>query len=291
VNLLKNDIGVEQAGALVTILKEHLTLKSLCGNKGDETELDMSGKMKGAEDAIMLAAEIVGNGALSIANVMGNCIGKEMLSTLQEIMRSKPNLISLCGIADDATEANLSGLNMDADDTIILASELPNKGALSSLNLASNSLGAEALMGSTELYVGEKLVTAPVAGWAPPALHRSLPSDRLEVVSASPPLADGEITNVTEVLGKVAMVSRGGCSFVMKAQHLQAAGATAMVCVNNVEDKPDEVFAMFGGGAENITIPVMMVGFNTGVQIRALAEMAITTRKSLSLSDALENHK
>jgi hypothetical protein len=74
---------------------------------------------------------------------MGNHIGKEMLSKLQEIMRSKPNLISLCGITDDATETDLSGLNMDANDAIILASELPDKGAMTSLNLASNSLGVE----------------------------------------------------------------------------------------------------------------------------------------------------
>jgi Leucine-rich repeat (LRR) protein len=72
---------------------------------------------------------------------MGNHIGKEQLAKLQEIIRSKPNLVSLCGIADDATEADLSGLGMDADDAAILASELPNKGALSSLNLASNNLG------------------------------------------------------------------------------------------------------------------------------------------------------
>jgi hypothetical protein len=63
-NLLKNGIGVKQARALVIILKEHSALKSLCGNNGDETELDMSGKMEGAEDAIMLAAEIVDNEAL-----------------------------------------------------------------------------------------------------------------------------------------------------------------------------------------------------------------------------------
>jgi hypothetical protein len=56
-------------------------------------------------------------------------------------MRSKPNLISLCGIADDATEVDLSGLGMDADDAIILASELPDKRALASLNLASNDIG------------------------------------------------------------------------------------------------------------------------------------------------------
>jgi hypothetical protein len=81
------------------------------------------------------------NRALSIANVMGNRIGKEQLTKLQEIMSSKPNLVSLCGIADDATQADLSGLGMDADDAIILASELPDKGALSYLNLASNGIG------------------------------------------------------------------------------------------------------------------------------------------------------
>jgi hypothetical protein len=80
-------------------------------------------------------------GALSVANVMGNEMGKEQLANLQQIMRSKPNLVSLCGIADNATEADLSGLRMDADDAAILASELPDKGALSSLNLASNDLG------------------------------------------------------------------------------------------------------------------------------------------------------
>jgi hypothetical protein len=59
----------------VIILKEHSTLKSLCGNNGDETELDMSGKMKGAEDAIMLAAEIIDNGALTSLNLSSNNIG------------------------------------------------------------------------------------------------------------------------------------------------------------------------------------------------------------------------
>jgi hypothetical protein len=72
---------------------------------------------------------------------MGNRIGKEQLAKLQEIMRSKPNLVSLCGIADDATEADLSGLGMDADDAAILASELPDKGALTSLNISINAIG------------------------------------------------------------------------------------------------------------------------------------------------------
>jgi hypothetical protein len=90
--------------------------------------------------AIAISNAIRDMGALSVTNVMGNKIGKEQLAKLQEIMRSKPNLVSLCGIADDATEANLSGLGMDADDASILASELPDKGALSSLSLTKNAL-------------------------------------------------------------------------------------------------------------------------------------------------------
>jgi Ran GTPase-activating protein (RanGAP) involved in mRNA processing and transport len=142
VNLLMNGIGADQAHNLASILTEHPTLKSLCGNKGDETELDMSGKRIGAGGAIMLAPEIIDNGALSVASVMGNRIGEGQLAILQDIMRAKSNLVSLCGIADDATEADLSGLKMDADDAAVLAAELPGKGTLTKLDITSNYSGA-----------------------------------------------------------------------------------------------------------------------------------------------------
>jgi hypothetical protein len=77
VNLLKNSIGVGQAKDLVSILKEHPTLKSLCGNKGNETELDMSVKVNGAGDAIMLAAEVVDNRAMTSLNLASNELGVE----------------------------------------------------------------------------------------------------------------------------------------------------------------------------------------------------------------------
>jgi hypothetical protein len=110
--------------------------------------------------AAALAGAIREKGALSVANVMGNNIGKEMLSVLQDIMRSTPNLVSLCGIADDATEADLSGLNMDADDAIILASELPDKGAMTSLNLSGNRIGPE---GAKHIAKGIKVSKCVVA--------------------------------------------------------------------------------------------------------------------------------
>ena len=73
-------------------------------------------------------------------NVMGNAIRKKQLSKLQEMMKAHLTLVSLCGIADDAAEANLSGLGMDARDAVVLADELPAKGALTSLNLSKNTL-------------------------------------------------------------------------------------------------------------------------------------------------------
>ena len=75
VNILNNNIGAEHAQKLVAILKEHATLKSLCGNKGDETELDMSGKQMGVDGAIMLVPEIVANGALTSLNLSNNSLG------------------------------------------------------------------------------------------------------------------------------------------------------------------------------------------------------------------------
>jgi hypothetical protein len=77
VNLLKNRIGIDQAQTLASILKEHPTLKSLCGNTGNETELDMSGKDIGTTTAIMLAAEIIGNGAMTSLNLASNMIRSE----------------------------------------------------------------------------------------------------------------------------------------------------------------------------------------------------------------------
>jgi Ran GTPase-activating protein (RanGAP) involved in mRNA processing and transport len=92
VNLLKNVIGIEQAESLGSMLKEHPTLKSLCGNKGDEAELDMSGKMHGAGDAIMLGAEIVDNTAISSVNLLKNAIPVEQAQELVKIMQSKEKL-------------------------------------------------------------------------------------------------------------------------------------------------------------------------------------------------------
>ena len=114
------------------IMKElNIANNSLSTNASNHS--DMSG-------VIAIADAIPTIGALVTVNVMGNKIGNEQLSKLQEMMQAHPTLVSLCGIANDATEANLSGLKMDADDAVILAAELPAKGAITSLNISNNNL-------------------------------------------------------------------------------------------------------------------------------------------------------
>ena len=132
-NLLNNDIGAEQARNLAIILKGHATLKSLCGNKGNEAELDMSGKKMGAGGAMMLAPEIVANGALTSVNILSNYIGADQAIKLIAIMASKPNLTTLCGFSGDETELDLSNKNLSAGCAVLVANEVKNNGALETI--------------------------------------------------------------------------------------------------------------------------------------------------------------
>jgi hypothetical protein len=108
VNLLKNKICVEQAKALSSILKEHPTLRSLCGNSGEETELDMSGKGMDAGDAIMLVPEIVDNRAISQFTFSGD--------------RSDSKPVTM---ETSTTEADFSGKGLGLSGAIMLSAFLP----------------------------------------------------------------------------------------------------------------------------------------------------------------------
>jgi hypothetical protein len=97
VNVLFNHILKEQAWALANILKEHATLKSLCGNSGNETELDMRGQrgQLGAEGAIMLAPEIIENGALMLLNLSSNNLEAEGGKIVAEAIKVTNNAMGV----------------------------------------------------------------------------------------------------------------------------------------------------------------------------------------------------
>jgi hypothetical protein len=157
VNLLKNDISVDQAKDLVSILKEHPTLKSLCGNKGDETKLDMSGKMSGAGDAIMFAAEIVDNEALSKLIFGGD--GDYYDSKKHERVKYESAALT-CGMR----EANFRDKNLGGGGAIIISAWLSHrdKGAILSLDMSGNHLneGSSRGMDSLGPAVGASNITS-----------------------------------------------------------------------------------------------------------------------------------
>ena len=137
-NLLGNDIGTEQAHHLVAILKAHPTLKSLCGNRGDETQLDMGGTRMGADGAIMLAPEIVANGALTSLNVSANDLGT--LASRGGWMK-KPSL-QYCSPSGKYQMDKPAGEDFKMAGAIAIADAIRNNGALAKLDASSNGLCA-----------------------------------------------------------------------------------------------------------------------------------------------------
>lgn len=73
--------------------------------------------------------------------------------------------------------------------------------------------------------------------------------------TGSPSLGCNALTNGGALSGKIALIDRGTCTFVVKVQNAQAAGAVACVVCNNIAGSP----ITMGGTATNITIPSVMI--------------------------------
>jgi uncharacterized repeat protein (TIGR01451 family) len=72
------------------------------------------------------------------------------------------------------------------------------------------------------------------------------------------------ITNPGEVAGRIALVDRGDCAFVIKAANVQAAGASGLIIANNADGNPP----IMGGNDPSITIPVVSVTRELGTALR-----------------------
>jgi extracellular elastinolytic metalloproteinase len=93
------------------------------------------------------------------------------------------------------------------------------------------------------------------------------------VAAASP--ADGCTAISPAVSGKVALIDRGNCDFILKAMNAQAAGATAVIVANNVGGTA--TFVM-GGSNKRLRIPAVMISQNDGTSLRGLASPNVTAR-------------
>jgi hypothetical protein len=81
---------------------------------------------------------------------------------------------------------------------------------------------------------------------------------------------------VTDLTGKIGMVSRGVCNFSLKIYHIQAAGGVGGMIVNYIANPADEIVNMLGGDSMTaVTIPSVFVGYGTGGPLAT--EMAMST--------------
>ena len=126
------------------------------------------------------------------------------------------------------------------------------------------------------------------ASFGPPL---SSPGVSGEVVAALDPVdgsgptildACSPLTNAAQVAGKIAIVNRGTCSFVVKAINAQNAGAIGLLVADNVAGSPP---AGLGGTDPTITIPAVRITLADGNAIRtALASGPVNATLSVDLS-------
>ncbi len=74
------------------------------------------------------------------------------------------------------------------------------------------------------------------------------------------------------IAGKIALIDRGTCTFVEKATFAEAAGAIAVIVVNNVPGSPP----LMGGDDPGLTIPTVSVTQTDGNAIRAQLGTGVT---------------
>ncbi|MEP6465654.1 MAG: M36 family metallopeptidase [Parafilimonas sp.] len=89
---------------------------------------------------------------------------------------------------------------------------------------------------------------------------------------------DGCVTafNASALVGKIALVDRGTCSFTVKALNAQNAGAKGVIVADNV---PGEYPIIMGGTDNTITVPSVMISFETGDSMKQYlaAHTVVTT--------------
>ena len=87
------------------------------------------------------------------------------------------------------------------------------------------------------------------------------------IAGTSPTATDAcsPLDNAAEAAGKVVLVDRGACSFVIKARNVQDAGGKAMLVADNVAASP----AGMSGADPTVTIPSLRITLSLGNAIKA----------------------
>jgi hypothetical protein len=83
----------------------------------------------------------------------------EQAQELVEIMRTKENLTTLCGLSGEETELNFSSQRMGAGDAVLITNDIKENGGLLVLSLKDNSLCAAGTKALGEGLKGNRTIT------------------------------------------------------------------------------------------------------------------------------------
>jgi hypothetical protein len=140
------------------------------------------------------------------------------------------------------------------------------------MNVLAPAAIADAFRVGTASF-GPSIATSPVAG------------DVVLVDDGN--AADGSVTNgctplvnAAQVAGRIALVDRGACTFVLKALNAQAAGAIGVIVANNAAQDPPPGL---GGTDPTVVIPAVMISIGTGAAIKAQLAAAQTVSVTIGV--------
>lgn len=141
--------------------------------------------------------------------------------------------------------------------------------------------GANAGSARGDYYVGDAsfgpaLGTTPVSGQLMPVVDQANGAGL-----ACTPLS---AANALAVRNNVALVDRGACDFTLKARNVQAAGAIAMVVVDNA---PGDVIGL-SGDDPTITIPAVRITLSDGVAIKAALQQRSRSKSGVVATLAID---
>lgn len=114
-----------------------------------------------------------------------------------------------------------------------------------------------------------------------PQLTKTPITGRLVLVNSFLSGTEGcdSFSNYAALKNNIALIDRGTCTFVEKVQRAQAAGAKAVVIINNTSSAP---FSM-GGSNAGISIPSMMISQQIGITLKTAVNSGVV---NVSLSDS-----
>jgi len=181
-------------------------------------------------------------------------------------------------MAGNFQQSNPSGQGSGGDP---VNAEAQDGGGVDNANFSTPTDGTSPRMqmylwtgvGTHEVVVGGSIYKAAGAEFG----TKLTTTGKTGVLALSTP-TDGCTSVPAEAKGKFALVDRGTCTFVVKAQNAAKAGATGVIIVNNDTANPDYSFTM-GGTAGGLKIPAVMVSLNDGAALRGVVGSTSTMRQ------------